>query len=126
MQLLKPGSEENILRIVLLMLLVAIAILKLTFISPVLAAEISPGAKIFQNNCAACHIGGGNILISTKTLHKEALSKYLNNYNTDSIQAIIHQVENGKNAMPAFKKKLSEQEILEVAAYVFQKAEQGW
>ncbi|MEA5568336.1 cytochrome c6 PetJ [Anabaena sp. UHCC 0399] len=114
------------MKIVLLILFVAIAILKLTFTNPVLAAEISPGAKIFQNNCAACHIGGGNILISHKTLQREALSKYLDNYNTDSIQAIIHQVENGKNAMPAFKKKLSEQEILAVAAYVFQKAEKGW
>lgn len=123
--LLGVCREENLLRIILLILL-AIATLKLTFPSPVLAAEISSGAKIFQNNCSACHIGGGNILVSQKTLQKEALSKYLSNYNDDAIQAIIHQVENGKNAMPAFKNKLSEQEILEVAAYVFQKSEQGW
>jgi cytochrome c6 len=124
-RLLDVCREENLLRIILLILL-AIATLKLTFPSPVLAAEISSGAKIFQNNCSACHIGGGNILVSQKTLQKEALSKYLSNYNDDAIQAIIHQVENGKNAMPAFKNKLSEQEILEVAAYVFQKSEQGW
>lgn len=123
--LLDVCREENLLRIILLILL-AIATLKLTFPSPVLAAEISSGAKIFQNNCSACHIGGGNILVSQKTLQKEALSKYLTNYNDDAIQAIIHQVENGKNAMPAFKNKLSEQEVLEVAAYVFQKSEQGW
>jgi cytochrome c6 len=59
-------------------------------------------------------------------MKKEALSKYLENYNSDSIKAIIHQVQNGKNAMPAFKDKLSPEEILEVAAYVFQNAEQGW
>jgi cytochrome c6 len=114
------------LKILLLILLSAIALLKLTFIQPALATEISNAAKIFNNNCAACHIGGGNILISEKTLKKEALSKYLENYNNDSIQAIIYQVQNGKNAMPAFKSKLSAQEILEVAGYVFQKAEQGW
>lgn len=95
-------------------------------INPALAAETSNGAKIFSNNCASCHLGGGNILLSQKTLQKEALSEYLENYTSDSIQAIIYQVKNGKNAMPAFKNKLSEQDILEVAAYVFQKAEQGW
>lgn len=114
------------MRILLLILLSAIALFKLTFISPALAAETSNGAKIFDANCASCHIGGGNILISQKTLKKEALSKYLENYDGDSIEAIIHQVQNGKNAMPAFKDKLSPQEILEVAAYVFQNAEQGW
>jgi len=124
--LLEACSEEILLRILLLILLSAIALFKLTFISPALAAETSNGAKIFDANCASCHIGGGNILISQKTLKKEALSKYLENYDGDSIEAIIHQVQNGKNAMPAFKDKLSPQEILEVAAYVFQNAEQGW
>ncbi|WP_041565403.1 cytochrome c6 PetJ [Nostoc punctiforme] len=114
------------MRILLLILMIAIALFKLTFISPALAAETSNGAKIFEANCASCHIGGGNILISQKTLKKEALSKYLENYNSDSIEAIIHQVQNGKNAMPAFKGKLSAEEILDVAAYVFQNAEQGW
>ena len=114
------------MRIFLLMFLLVIALFKLTFIRPALAAEISNGAKIFDSNCASCHIGGGNILINQKTLKKEALSKYLANYDSDSIQAIISQVQNGKNAMPAFKGKLSNEEILEVAAYVFQQAEQGW
>ncbi|MBD2517310.1 c-type cytochrome [Nostoc sp. FACHB-973] len=114
------------MRIFLLILLLAIALFKLTLISPALAAETSNGANIFEANCASCHIGGGNILINQKTLKKEALSKYLENYDRDSIQAIIHQVQNGKNAMPAFKEKLSPEEILEVAAYVFQNAEQGW
>jgi cytochrome c6 len=106
--------------------MISIALFKLTFISPALAAETSNGAKIFEANCSSCHIGGGNILINQKTLKKEALSKYLENYDRDSIEAIIHQVQNGKNAMPAFKAKLSAEEILEVAAYVFQNAEEGW
>jgi cytochrome c6 len=106
--------------------MIAIALFKLTFISPALAAETFNGAKIFEANCSSCHIGGGNILINQKTLKKEALSKYLENYDRDSIEAIIHQVQNGKNAMPAFKAKLSAEEILEVAAYVFQNAEEGW
>lgn len=107
-----------------LFVLLAIALI-FTFIDPALAAETSDGAKIFHANCASCHIGGGNILISEKNLTKEALSKYLD-YDTDLVKAIINQVQNGKNAMPAFKGKLDEVEIREVAAYVFDKAEQGW
>ncbi|MBD2356374.1 c-type cytochrome [Tolypothrix sp. FACHB-123] len=114
------------MRIILFILLLAIAFLKFTFILPAFAIEASAGAKIFDANCSSCHIGGGNILISHKTLKKEALSDYLENYNQEGIKAIIHQVQNGKNAMPAFKNKLSNEEILEVAAYVFQKAETGW
>ncbi|WP_373695802.1 cytochrome c6 PetJ [Brunnivagina elsteri] len=108
------------------MTLCAIAQFGFGFFNPALALDISNGAKIFTNNCASCHIGGGNILISGKSLRKEALSQYLEDYDTDSIQAISYQMTNGKNAMPAFKNKLSEQEILEVAAFVFQQAEQGW
>jgi len=114
------------LRILLLVLLLAIALLNFVFVQPVLASEISTGAKIFSANCASCHIGGGNILIAEKTLRKEALQKYLEGYTTDSKNAIIYQLQNGKNAMPAFKNKLSEEEILEVSAYVLEKAEEGW
>jgi cytochrome c6 len=118
------------LRILLLKILpalLAIALLfNFTFSYPALAAEKSTGNTIFHANCASCHIGGGNILVEHKTLKKSALSQYLENYDHDPIQAIINQVQKGKSAMPSFKNKLSEQEILEVAAYVFQKAETGW
>ncbi len=114
------------MRIVSLIVLLALTLFIFTFINPAFAAETSEAAKIFSTNCASCHIGGGNILIAEKTLKKEALSQYLENYDQDSVQAIISQIQIGKNAMPAFKGKLSDQEILEVAAYIFQKAEQGW
>jgi cytochrome c6 len=113
------------LKKVLFIVVLAIALL-FNSMSSALAEEISHGAKIFKDNCASCHIAGSNILIAEKNLTKEALLKYLDNYGIDSIQAIINQVQNGKNAMPSFKNKLSEQEIVEVAAYVFQNAERGW
>lgn len=114
------------MKIYLSIVLFAIALWHFTFIAPALAAETLSAAQIFSANCASCHIGGSNVLIGEKTLKKEALSKYLENYDTNSIQAIIHQVQNGKNAMPAFKDKLSEEELIDVAAYVLEKAEQGW
>ena len=39
-------------------------------------AEVSPGAKIFNNNCAQCHKGGGNNVVAAKTLKADALEKY--------------------------------------------------
>lgn len=125
-QLPEAFCEENPLRILLFILLLAIALLRFTFILPALAAETTTGAQIFDYNCSKCHIGGGNILISEKTLEKAALLKYLENYDKASIEAIIYQVTNGKNAMPAFKDKLTAEEILIVSAYVFEKAEKGW
>jgi cytochrome c6 len=44
----------------------------------------------------------------------------------DSIEAITTQVTKGKNAMPAFKGRLNEQQILDVATYVLDKANKGW
>ncbi|AKG24636.1 cytochrome c6 PetJ [Calothrix sp. 336/3] len=114
------------MRTILLILVTAIACVSLTFTNPAFAVEPVNGAKIFQKNCAACHIGGGNILIAEKTLKQEALETYLENYKITGIQAIIHQVKNGKNAMPAFKNKLTEQEVLEVATYVLENATKGW
>jgi cytochrome c6 len=114
------------LRRVLLIVLLLIPLLTSTLIYPASAAETSDGAKIFSANCASCHIGGGNVLIAEKTLVHQALSKYLENYENNSISAIIYRVKNGKNAMPAFKGKLSDQEVLDVATYVAQKAQQGW
>lgn len=120
------GLRGEIRLKIILMILSAVTVFCFTFAYSAFASDISNGSKIFNDNCAACHLGGGNILIAEKTLHKEALSEYLENYSTDSISAIINQIKNGKNAMPAYKSKLSEQEILEVSAYVFQKSENGW
>ncbi|MDF5718807.1 MAG: c-type cytochrome [Rhizonema sp. NSF051] len=114
------------MKIYLSIVLFVIALWHFAFIAPALAGETLSAAKIFSHNCASCHIGGSNVLIGEKTLKKEALSKYLANYDTNSIQAIINQLQNGKNAMPAFKDKLSEQELIDVAVYVHQKAQQGW
>lgn len=110
------------MRRLLSLVLLAIAVFSLGLDRPALATETANGAKIFSANCASCHIGGGNIIIANKTLKQPALEKY----NMVSMEAIVHQVQNGKNAMPAFKGRLSDREILDVAAYVLEKAATGW
>ncbi|MDB9306375.1 MULTISPECIES: cytochrome c6 PetJ [Cyanophyceae] len=104
------------------LLLLGITIFTFTFSSPALAADTVNGAKIFSANCAACHAGGRNLVQAQKTLKKDALEKY----GLYSEAAIISQVTNGKNAMPAFKGRLKSEQIENVAAYVLEQADKGW
>lgn len=89
---------------------------------PAQAADLVKGAGIFTANCSGCHLGGRNIIMADKTLQKDALEKYAMN----SIEAITTQVTNGKGAMPAFKGRLKDEQIANVAAYVLDKSEKGW
>ncbi len=107
---------------ILSFLLLGVIFFSIAFSLPALAADTANGAKIFNANCAACHMGGRNVVMATKTLKKDALEKYQMN----SLEAIINQVHNGKNAMPAFKGKLNNQQIEDVASYVLEQAEKGW
>jgi cytochrome c6 len=85
-------------------------------------AELSEGAKIFNNNCAQCHAGGRNNVVATKTLKTDALEKYGKN----TVEAITLQVTKGKGAMPPFGKKLTPEEINLVANYVLEQSEKDW
>ena len=94
----------------------------LILVQPALAGDAASGAKIFSANCAACHAGGKNVVNGAKTLSKGDLEKYTMN----SIEAITTQVNNGKNAMPAFKGRLTDVQIEDVATYVLSQSEAGW
>jgi cytochrome c6 len=83
------------------------------------AADLAAGSRVFSQNCAACHINGGNVVNGAKTLKKADLEKY-DMYSTDKI---ITQVTKGKMAMPAFLGRLTETEIENVAAYVLDQAD---
>jgi cytochrome c6 len=92
------------------------------FGSPAFALDVANGAKVFGANCAACHIGGGNLVNATKTLKKADLDQYA----MASLAAITTQVTNGKNAMPGFGGRLTPDQVEDVAAYVLEQAETGW
>lgn len=102
--------------------LLTLIVLNLNFIPTALATDTTNGAKIFSVQCAGCHINGGNIVRRGKNLKLKALKKY----NMDSIEAISSIVTNGKNNMSAYKDRLTEQEIQNVAAYVLEQAEKDW
>ncbi|MEG4441708.1 c-type cytochrome [Microcoleus sp. AT9_B5] len=79
-------------------------------------------AEVFTANCAGCHINGSNIIRRGKNLKQKALKKY----GMDSIANISNLVTNGKGIMPAYKDRLSEQQIIDVSAYVLSQAETDW
>jgi cytochrome c6 len=43
-----------------------------------------------------------------------------------SLEAVKNQIINGKNAMPAFGGRLSDEQIDDVATYVLSQADKGW
>ena len=62
-----------------------------------------------HSNCAACHVGGRNVILAEKTLQQEALEQYLDGGANEI--AVRKQVTNGKNAMPAFGGRLSDDDV---------------
>lgn len=101
--------------------LTLILFLSITFSLPTMATTLDK-ATIFQANCAGCHVNGGNIVRRGKNLTMRALKRN----NMDSIESISAIVANGKNNMSAYKDRLTEQQIQNVAEYVLEKAETGW
>jgi cytochrome c6 len=94
----------------------------LSWTNPAWAADINNGAKLFSINCAACHAGGKNAVNPVKTLQKADLEKY----EMYDLAKVKTQITNGKAAMPAFRGRLSEQQIEDVATYVLSQADKGW
>jgi cytochrome c6 len=76
------------------------------------------GENIFLRNCNVCHNQGNNIIIPEKNLKIETLRAN----GMDNLDAIIYQVINGKNGMPAFGGRLKEDEIEKVASYILEKS----
>ena len=89
-------------------------------VAPAVAGDIGNGENVFNANCAACHAGGNNVIQNEKTLKKDALTQYLDGGMKES--SVVYQVTNGKNAMPAFGGRLSDEEIGDVASYVIDQA----
>jgi cytochrome c6 len=84
--------------------------------------NLETGKDLFNSNCIACHNNGTNLIIPEKNLKKSILEAN-GMFNKD---AIIYQILNGKNGMPAFGGRLTEFEIEEIATYVIFAAEKNF
>ncbi|MFM1901391.1 MAG: cytochrome C6 [Synechococcaceae bacterium WB9_4xC_028] len=107
-------------------LLVEAPVLAVTTSSIELTGDRENGAQLFAANCAGCHMGGGNVIQASRTLSLEDLQAHLEAYSEDRLGAIEYQIEYGRNAMPAYEGKLTDQQIADVASYVEEQAERGW
>ena len=103
-----------------------VALIGLMMPSFAVAADPVHGEQVFSANCAACHMGGGNVVNGQRTLKQDDLKAYLSDYNDGHESAIVYQVTNGKNGMPAFGSKLGSDDISDVAAYVEAQSAKGW
>ena len=90
------------------------------FTNVVLSEEVDldAGEQIFSQKCISCHAGGNNLVNPAKTLSLADL----HDNSKDSVEAIIKQVTNGAAGMPVFSGSLSEEEIVNVANFVFNQA----
>ena len=90
------------------------------------SSALERGEQIFNSNCAACHMGGGNVIRANRTLKISDLNDHVEAYSSSPLEALEHEIEDGLNAMPSYADKLTEEEIMAVATYVEQRAELGW
>ncbi len=73
------------------------------------------GGKEFQEHCASCHAGGGNIINAKKTLHKK--DREANGVKT--AKDIVGLMRNPGPGMTKFAKKdISDKEARAIAAYI--------
>ncbi len=86
------------------------------------SAERPSPSALFEQNCAGCHVNGGNIIRRGKNLKRRAMAR--NGYG--EVDAIASIITNGKGIMSAYGDRLSEAEISAIAQYVHEKSEAGW
>ena len=83
--------------------------------APIFAA--ADGAALFKTKCAPCHgVDGSGSTPMGKTLHVKALgSDEVQKLSDADLEKIIHD---GKNKMPAFGSKLSDEELRAVVHFI--------
>jgi mono/diheme cytochrome c family protein len=81
--------------------------------------DSAAGRRIFERKCASCHNfnGDGNTMTGSKFPYANLID---GKWRSDgSFAAIEKQVRVGHDPMPKFEGKLTDEEIRQVAAYVF-------
>jgi len=94
-------------------LILGLGICSFVFIAS--AEKESAGEAAYNEHCAACHPGGGNIIAPAKTLQKKDLDR--NGLKTP--EDIIKSIRNPGPGMTAFDKEaIPDEEARDIAAYV--------
>lgn len=115
----RPWPPASTLRRSLALLLLLASLL----LPPALPAWSATGAELFENHCAGCHAGGGNIIRRGRTLKLQALKRA----GLDSPAAIASVAAEGRGQMSGYRQQLGGDPGVEaVAAWVWQQALADW
>lgn len=85
------------------------------------APNIEKGQVIFENNCAACHAGGQNLVNPPRTLQKDAIIKNLKSLDPNTIQDFVQNSLVHRGAF-ILGSKLSNKDFENVVSYVVDQA----
>ncbi len=86
------------------------------------AIEKDLGENLFTNNCAGCHINGGNIIRRSKNLKISSLKRNGIN-NPEAIAKIARQ---GIGIMSGYEDKLGDNGDKIVANWIWEQAQKAW
>ena len=84
--------------------------------------EASPGAALFEQHCAGCHINGGNIIRRGKNLKLATLERR----GLDSVEAIAQIAREGAGQMSGYGDVLGDGGDRVVATWVLEQAQNAW
>ncbi len=86
------------------------------------ATEVDLGKNLFRNNCAGCHINGGNIIRRSKNLKISSLKRN----GVDNPQAIAKIARQGIGIMSGYENALGDNGDQIVANWVWEQAQKAW
>tara|TARA_Y100001968_G_scaffold80175_1_gene71363 strand:- start:165 stop:539 length:375 start_codon:yes stop_codon:yes gene_type:complete len=82
----------------------------------------SLGENLFKNNCAGCHIHGGNIIRRTKNLKLSSLKRN----GIDNQEAIAKIARQGIGIMSGYEDQLADNGDQLVANWILEQAQKAW
>ena len=86
------------------------------------AFEANLGEKLFKQNCAGCHINGGNIIRRSKNLKISSLKRN----GIDNPEAIAKIARQGIGIMSGYEENLGTDGDQIVANWVWEQAQKAW
>ncbi len=106
-----------------IMVLLSLFILSLSLLpNKAIALSEDQGSRLFIENCAGCHINGGNIIRRSKTLKLKDLKRN----GLDSAEAIAKVAKEGIGIMSGYKEILGENGDELVANWIWNQAQNAW
>lgn len=84
----------------------------LIFSVPLAASDLNSGSKIYRTHCAQCHgVNGKSVMAGAPDFNRPgSLLK--------SDDSLLTRIQSGKNACPAYRGILREQQIFDVIAFI--------